>query len=133
MNPRATLLAAALATGGLLLGSSVAHAQATPAGGDEGKATTVTVSVVDVSCYLANGLHGADHKMCSEVCAKNGVPLVFLTDNGQLILPVSLAMPSSSFNEQLIEHAEEKVAVTGKVVNKAGSKAIVVDKIEAAG
>lgn len=133
MNPRAMLLAAALGTGGLLLGSAAAHAQCAPTGGDEGKATTVTASVVDLSCYLANGLHGEDHKTCSEVCAKNGVPLVFLTDDGQLLLPVSMAMPSSSFNDQLVEHAEERVKVTGKVVQKAGSKSIVVDKIEAAG
>lgn len=133
MNSRAMLFAGALATGGLLFGSTAADAQCKPAGGEEGKEVTVTASVVDLSCYLANGLHGPDHKMCSEVCAKNGVPLVFLTDDGQLILPVSMAMPSSSFNDQLVEHAEQKVEVTGKVVNKAGSRAIVVDKIEAAG
>lgn len=131
MNPRSLLTAAALATGGLLLGSTVAHAQCKPAGPSEGETTTLTASVVDMSCYLANGLHGEDHKMCSEVCAKNGVPLVFLTDDGQLILPVSMAMPSSSFNEQLVEHAEETVKVTGKIVKKAGAKSIVVDKVEA--
>lgn len=133
MSSRAMLLAAAFATGGLLLGSAPAHAQCgPPAGGDEEKATTITASVVDMSCYLANGLHGEDHKMCSEVCAKAGVPLVFLTEDGQLILPVSNAMPSGSFNDQLVEHAEQKVRVTGKVVKKAGSKAIAVEKIQAA-
>ncbi len=133
MNPRPMLLAAALAAGGLLFGSAAAHAQCGPAGGDEkGETTTLTASVVDQSCYLALGLHGEDHKMCAEVCAKAGVPLVFLTDDGQLVLPVSSAMPSSGFNERLVEHAEQDVEVTGKLVTKAGSRAIVVDKIEAA-
>lgn len=133
MDSRTMLLAAGLATGGLLLGAAGAQAQCGPPGGEEkGETTTLTASVVDQSCYLAQGLHGEDHKMCAEVCAKAGVPLVFLTSDGQLVLPVSNAMPSSGFNDQLVEHAEEKVRVTGKVVKKAGSKSIVVERIEAA-
>ena len=134
MNPKALIVAATLGFGGLLIGSSAAYAQGcTPTKKmDEGKVTTISASVVDMSCYLAQGLQGKDHKMCAEVCAKAGVPLVFLSSDGQIILPVSSAMPSLGFNDQLAEHAEQKVKVTGKLVNKAGSHAILVDKIEAA-
>ncbi len=134
MNPKALVVAATLGFGGLLIGSSAAYAQGcTPSKKmDEGKVTTVSASVVDMSCYLALGLRGKDHKMCAEVCAKAGVPLVFLSSDGQIILPVSNLMPSTGFNDQLIKHAEQKVNVTGKMVSKAGSHAIVVEKIEAA-
>lgn len=131
MDSKVLLLGGALAAGGLLLATGSAHAQCGPAAA-AGEETTITASVVDMSCYLVQGLHGADHKMCAEICAKQGVPLVFLTADGELVLPVSNAMPSSSFNDQLVGHAEEKVKVTGTVVKKAGSKAITVEKIEAA-
>lgn len=91
--------------------------------------TTITAQVVDQSCYLANGLKGPDHKMCSEVCAKKGIPLVLLSDDGQLYLPADANMPGANFNEQLLPHAESKVKVTGKLVEKSGAKAIVVKKI----
>jgi hypothetical protein len=120
-------LALALA-GGSVLAAAPALAQEEA----EDAANTITAQVVDMSCYLAAGLKGADHKMCSEVCAKAGVPLVFLGEDGNLYLPISMAMPSASFNEKLIEHAEQKVKVTGKVVERSGSHAIVVDKIAAA-
>ncbi|MFQ5679626.1 MAG: hypothetical protein ACE5HP_09220 [Gemmatimonadota bacterium] len=134
MKPKALVVAAVLGFGGLVVSSGAAYAQGcTPdTKKDAGEATTVSASVVDMSCYLAQGLHGADHKMCSQVCAKAGVPLVFLSSDGQIILPVSNAMPSTGFNDELVKHAEENVKVTGKLVKKAGSQAIVVEKIQSA-
>lgn len=135
MRTMSMAAAAALATAGLLGGAAVAAAQSAPSEKPEqaAQSRTITAQVVDQSCYLAQGLHGADHKMCAEVCAKAGVPLVFLGEDGQLYLPVSSAMPSAGFNEQLVEHAEENVRVTGKVAKKSGANSITVEKIEAAG
>lgn len=134
MQARTLLTGAALAFTGVMLGTSAAEAQGCgPAqAAKEGEAKTISAQVVDESCFLALGLKGADHKQCAEICAKQGVPLVFLGEDGQLYLPVSTAMPSSGFNDQLVEHAEGKVKVTGKVVKKSGANAIVVDKVEAA-
>jgi len=93
------------------------------------KETTITAQVVDMSCYLANGLKGPSHKMCTQVCAKRGIPLVFLGEDGQIYLPVDMAMPGNAFNKELFPHAEQSVQVTGRVIEKAGTKSIVVKKI----
>ncbi|MFQ5889485.1 MAG: hypothetical protein ACE5JR_05480 [Gemmatimonadota bacterium] len=127
---KALALAAGAAFATVGLAAAAPGDQAEPS--QEAQETTITAQVVDQSCYLANGLKGADHKMCAEVCAKKGIPLVLLGDDGQIYLPVDTAMPGAAFNEQLLPHAEAKVKVTGKVVEKSGSKAIVVKKITAA-
>lgn len=125
MKSKAMTLAALAAAAALVAGP----AQAQEA---EGETKTITAQVVDMSCYLGAGLKGADHEMCSRVCAKAGVPLVFLGEDGSLYLPISASMPSGSQNEALIDHAEQKVKVTGKVTKRSGARAITVDKIVAA-
>jgi hypothetical protein len=44
-----------------------------------GRRTRVTGEVVDVSCYLQLGKHGAAHVDCATKCANNGQPLGILT------------------------------------------------------
>ena len=44
-----------------------------------GRRTRVTGEVVDVSCYLQLGKHGAAHVDCATKCANNGQPLGLLT------------------------------------------------------
>jgi hypothetical protein len=94
---------------------------------------TISAKVIDMACYINAGLTGDDHKMCSEVCAKAGVPLVFLTDEGGIVLPTGWGMPSTGQNDKLIEFAEQKVSITGPVMERAGARTIIVQKIEKAG
>lgn len=135
MSAKSLIAAAGLAAGGVLAAAGVGAAQCGPTqeARETAETRTITAQVVDMSCYLAQGLHGPDHKMCAEVCSKAGVPLVLLGQDGQLYLPVSSAMPSDGFNEKLVEHAEEDVKVTGRVAKKSGANSITVEKIEAAG
>jgi len=49
-----------------------------------GKRVRVTGEVVDVSCYLQLGKHGAGHEACATKCATNGQPIGLLTANGTL-------------------------------------------------
>jgi hypothetical protein len=62
---------------------------------------TVTGTVVDVSCKFGQGLAGADHRMCAQVCADKGIPLAILGDDGKLYLPTSASMPGDGQNFQL--------------------------------
>lgn len=122
------LTLAAMATAGVLIASPMrAQEMEMP------EPQTVTAKVVDMACYINAGLTGDDHKMCSEVCAKAGVPLVFLTDEGGILLPTGMGMPSTGQNEKLLEFAEQKVAVTGPLMERAGARTIIVQKIEKAG
>ena len=116
--------------GALLLVPAAANAQmgAKP----EGKEVTVTGVVVDVSCKFGQGLTGADHRMCAQVCADRGIPLAILTDDGQLYIPTSAAMPGDGQNERLKEFAEQRVRITGDVFEAAGAKMIRVKQVQRA-
>lgn len=94
-----------------------------------GTQRTITGTVIDVSCKFGQGLSGAEHKMCSEVCADRGIPLAILTDDGKLYLATSPAMPGDAQNARLKPFAEQRVTVTGKVFSAGGANAIQIDKI----
>jgi hypothetical protein len=44
-----------------------------------GKRVQVTGEIIDVSCYLELGKHGAGHESCAAKCAGNGQPIGLLT------------------------------------------------------
>lgn len=126
MKSKAMTLALSLAAAGALL-AAPAGAQQMP------DPETVNGQVVDLTCYVNMGLHGEDHKMCAEVCAKKGLPLGLLGSDGQIYLLSGQGMPAADITEDLIPHAEEQVAVTGPVIKRSGARSIVVQKIESAG
>lgn len=97
----------------------------------KGTAKSVSGTVIDVSCKFGQGLGGADHKMCSEVCADRGLPLAILGDDGKLYLATSAGMPGEGQNAKLKPFAEQHVTVSGKVFAAAGASAIQIDKIVA--
>ena len=94
-----------------------------------GKDATITGTVVDVSCKFGQGLGGADHRMCAQVCADKGVSLGILATDGKLYIPVSTTMPGQSENARLKEFAEEKVTVKGKVFSAGGAEAIQIAQV----
>jgi hypothetical protein len=90
---------------------------------------TITGTVIDVSCKFRQGLSGADHRMCAQVCADKGIPLAILASNGTLYLPVSAGMPGEGQNGRLKEFAEQEVTIKGKVLEAGGAKAIEIETI----
>lgn len=96
------------------------------------KEATVTGTVVDVSCKFGQGLTGADHRMCAQVCAGKGLPLAILSDDGKLYLPTSANMPGDPQNDLLKDFAEERVTVSGKVFDAAGARAIQIASVKKA-
>lgn len=117
-----------LAVGFLALSASPAAAQMQPQPTEE---VEMTAQVVDLSCKIAYDLSGEGHRQCTQVCADNGVPLGLVSEDGKFFLPVTFAMPGGSQNEQLYEHAEQKVKVKGKIFTRAGMNAIVIESVEA--
>jgi hypothetical protein len=47
---------------------------------------TVSGEVLDLTCYLADGKKGSGHKACAKLCAKKGLPMGLLTDDGEVYL-----------------------------------------------
>jgi len=96
-------------------------------------APTVTIKgyVLDSACAFTKGLDKPISKQCAISCANAGSPLVILADDGTIYWPIANTTPSSGQNPKLLPYAGDKVTATGKVYQRGGSKAIVIEKIEA--
>jgi hypothetical protein len=92
---------------------------------------TVKGYVLDSACAFTKDLSQPISKQCATSCASAGSQLVILAEDGTIYWPIAGTTPSSGQNPKLLPFAADKVIVTGKVYQRGGSKAIVIDKIEA--
>src|ERR1700739_1341730 len=94
---------------------------------------TVTVKgyVLDSACAFTKGLSKPISKQCAVSCANAGSQLVILADDGTIYWPIADTTPSRGQNPKLLPFAGDKVTASGKVYERGGSKAIVIEKIEA--
>jgi hypothetical protein len=97
------------------------------------EAPTVTVKgyVLDSACAFTKGLSKPISKQCAISCAKAGSQLVILAEDGTIYWPIADTTPSSGQNPKLLPFAGDKVTASGMVYERGGSKAIVIEKIEA--
>lgn len=95
---------------------------------------TVRVSgyVIDSACAFTKGLTKPVSPACAVACARAGSPLVILSDRGTIYWPISNATPAKGQNSHLMPFAGKRVTVNGKIYEKGGSHAIVIERIEAA-
>jgi hypothetical protein len=113
-----------LTLGCLLLVASLA------AGSDTGKLLSVKGYVLDSACAFTKNLKKPVSAQCAAACAKGGSPLVILSDDGNIYWPISDTKPSSGQNEKLLPFAGQKVTASGKVYQRGGSSALVLEKIQ---
>ena len=97
----------------------------------EGKSVKLEGWVIDSSCAYTKNLVKPISESCAKKCAEGGSPLVILTDNGTVYLPISGTMPATGENQKLMAYAGQRVKVEGSVHQRTGSKAMVISKIEA--
>jgi|SRR5579864_3482593 len=122
-----TLIAFAIA-------GAVVFAFAKPAPADDtsasGKSVTVTGQVVDLSCFLSAGAHGASHVKCATACAKAGGALGILTSDGNVLVSIEPG-PGKDPNAKLLPYVEQSVTVTGTEYDAHGIKSIAVASVTA--
>ncbi len=94
-------------------------------------ATTVKGYVLDSACAFTKGLEKPISKECAVSCANAGSALVILAEDGTIYWPIDDSTPATGQNKKLLPFAGEKVTATGKVYQRGGSKAIVIEKIAA--
>jgi len=94
--------------------------------------TTVKGYVIDSACLFLKDLGKPVSKECAINCAKAGSPLVILADDGTVYLPISSDMPATGQNERLMKYAGGKVAIRGRVYERGGAHAIVIEEINPA-
>jgi hypothetical protein len=93
---------------------------------------TITGYVIDSACLFLKNLEKPVSKECAINCAKAGSPLVILADDGTIYLPISSDMPATGQNERLMKFAGEKVIVSGRVLERGGTHALVIEEVDAA-
>jgi len=115
---RATSLIVLAAASGLLLGA---------------QQTSVTVEgyVLDSACAFTKNLEKPISRDCALACAKNGSQLVILTSDGKIYWPIDEKTPAEGQNARLAEFAGGRVKATGKLYERGGSHALVIERIAA--
>lgn len=91
---------------------------------------TVKGYILDSACAFTKGLSKPISKQCATSCANAGSLLVILADDGTIYWPIADTTPSSGQNPKLLPFAGDKVTAAGKIYERGGSKAIVIEKIE---
>jgi len=97
---------------------------------ETGKPATVKGYVLDSACAFTKNLEKPISPDCARACAKAGSPLVILAEDGTIYWPIADTTPSSGQNEKLMPFAGQKVTATGRLFQRGGSSALVVEKIE---
>jgi hypothetical protein len=109
----------------------VLFAAAVSVNGADRPTATVKGYVLDSACAFTKGLQKPISKECATSCANAGSQLVILAEDGTIYWPIADTTPSSGQNPKLLPFAGDKVTISGKVYKRGGSKAIVIEKIEA--
>ena len=95
------------------------------------KSVTVEGYVLDSACAFTKGLEKPISRDCAVACAKEGSQLVILTKEGAIYWPIDSATPAKGQNAKLLEFAGNRVKATGKLYERGGSHALVIETIAA--
>jgi hypothetical protein len=85
--------------------------------------------VVDLACFMAKGSRGPAHKACAQLCAKKGVPIGLLTEDGQVFLLLDDHANPEAY-EEAQKLAGDNAKISGKKYTKPGIASIVVGSAE---
>src|SRR3984957_13555032 len=90
-----------------------------PADETAGTPGVITGYVRDIACLVQNPKAGAATtpvaKDCLKECVRGGSPLVILSEDGLLYVPISSETPDKSVRSQLLPYAGKYVKVSGKL------------------
>ena len=98
---------------------------------DQPAKTTVEGLVRDISCPVQNKAATATtlNLKCALECARNGSPLIILSRDGFIYLPISDSMPDKDQRQRLMPFVGKYVKATGTVYERSGTRAIAIDQI----
>src|SRR5437764_9006813 len=72
----------------------------------------VTGEVLDMTCYIASNLSGANHAECARICIRSGEPAGIKTRDGKVYLLTG--EPGRSVNAELADYAAQMVTIKGR-------------------
>ena len=92
----------------------------------EGSVQKVTGEVVDLACYLAEGLKGPGHRECAQKCITSGLPVGILSGDTVYLVMGSEHGPA---NETFAPLAAKNVTAEGTVTERNGIHLFAVNKV----
>jgi hypothetical protein len=95
------------------------------------KSVSVEGYVLDSACAFIKNLDKPISRECALACAKAGSQLVILTSDGSIYWPIDAKTPAAGQNARLLEFAGARVKATGKLYDRGGSHALVIETIQA--
>lgn len=96
------------------------------------KSVSVEGYVLDSACAFTKNLDKPISRECALECAKAGSQLVILSDDGSIYWPIDKNTPATGQNARLMEFAGGRVTAKGKLYDRGGSHALVIEQITAA-
>ena len=96
------------------------------------KSVSVEGYVMDSACAFTKNLEKPISRECALQCAKAGSQLVILGDDGSIYWPIAETTPATGQNARLLEFAGGRVTAKGKLYDRGGSHALVIEQIAAA-
>jgi hypothetical protein len=91
---------------------------------------TIKGEVVDVSCYVAAGARGADHKTCALSCLQAGEPAGIVEDKTGNLYVVVTEDHSTNPSQKMIPYVAKMVEATGTISEKGGIRTIDIKDIK---
>jgi hypothetical protein len=96
-----------------------------------GKQATVEGEVIDLSCYLQLGKHGAAHAPCGSKCIAAGEQIGLVTKSGQVYLAIAEEHDlrrdgKTTFRKAAADNFAKVITVTGTTTTVNGIKSIYV-------
>jgi len=94
-------------------------------------AESVTGEVVDLSCYLhrPETSRGATHRKCAETCAKKGLPMGLLAEDGSVVLLLEDHANPKAYADAIAK-AAATITVDGEKVTQGGLTGVVVEAVK---
>ncbi len=113
-----------------LIAASAGWAQDDPRGVRPGRPVEIRGEVVEVGCFLRDGMRGESHKSCALACLKNGGQLGIVEDGTGRLFALAGAHPGSDPSAGVREQIAAHVAARGRLYEKAGSRILVLETVE---
>ena len=92
---------------------------------------TVEGLVRDIACPIQNKQATATdfNLKCALECARKGSPLILLSKDGEIYVPISDSMPDKDQRDRLMPFVGKYVKATGKIYERGGTRAIAINQI----
>jgi len=89
-----------------------------------GKEVLMRGELTDVNCYLGSHTHAYDHAFCAKLCVAAGAPLVFVPDQGHVVMNErnGIRIPEDVLNEIGVPG----IVIKGKLLEMDGLKALAI-------